>query len=495
MFTDVDKTNSNWKAISYVVDNHLMSGYSDGSFRPNEPITFGELCYILSQKFTSEEKFFNILIQPDMEHWANRYIKCCKDEGILPKKYINKDPDAGITNDELFRIFEHLAILMELPVYTVANLHREIEHKKKATRAVLAEYLYAIAFIPLELFSHAICFNIDKSRYDVVLKFLHTHQKYGYYDRYKHLLPPDVSHAYDTLLHHACIDECNALSHMMEMKKLKEKYFHQLPKGTKIFHYTSLNVLQKLIQPDGRLRLSPIAYLNDSTEGSLGLELAENVMRNKEYHGFFSNWERRYLKGVFVASFILHSTEDQQKNGNIPMWANYGNSGEGCAISIDSGALGADVYQVCYQNKDDANQTNDKFLGYLESLSEYLDNYLEEVKTAADYKINFNFENDSVFVFAKDSVEQVCYLYKISYYAYEEEARIVQFLSLRDAKREENVRDDEIFPRIYSELKEPLQISSVILGPKVAHPERVAVALANQGINADQIFLSKIPYR
>lgn len=493
MFTDIDETGSDWNAISYVVNNHFMSGYSDGSFRPNEPINFGELCHILSRKFTSEKKFFDILIRPDMGHWADSYIGHCEDENIIPTEVGHKDPDEEVTNYELFQVFEHLTLLMKLPINTASNLYHKIKYAEKATRLILAEYLYTITFVPSEKLSYMVYSHVYCSRYDVALNLLHTHRQYGYYDRYKHLLPPDISHAYDTLLQCTCIDECDAFSRMMEMKNLKERYFYRLPRGTKIFHYTSLDVLQKLVQPDGRLRLSPIAYLNDPTEGSLGIELAENVMCNKEYGSFFSNWERRYLKGVFVASFILHSTEDQQKNGNIPMWANYGNSGEGCAISIDSGTLGADVYQVCYQNKDDADQTNDKFLGYLKSLSEHLDNYLNKVRTAAGYKIDF--ENDSVFVFAKDSVEQVCYLYKTSYYTYEEEARIVQFLSLRDAKREENVRDDEIFPRIYSELKEPLQISSVILGPKVVHPERVAVALANQGINADQIFLSKIPYR
>lgn len=492
MFTDIDNTRRDWKAISYVIDNHLMSGYSDGSFRPNEVITLGELCQILARHFTSEDDYFLLIIQSDGGNKV--YFEYCKTKGLIPANFSYKNLEDTITNNELFQIFKYLTNLMKLPDSTITDVYSGIRSDvQEASRASVAQYIYAITFLPFNKMVSSICFNIAQHNYNFVLTSLNTHQQYGYYDKYKHLLPPDVSHAYDTILHYTYIDECDAFSRMMEIKDLREKYFCQLSKDTKIFHYTSLDVLQKLIQPDGRLRLSPIAYLNDPTEGSLGLELAENVMRNKEYHGFFSNWERRYLKGVFVASFILHSTEDQQKNGNIPMWANYGNSGEGCAISIDSDTLGADVYQVCYQNKDDADQTNDKFLGYLKSLSEHLDNYLNKVRTAAGYKIDF--ENDSVFVFAKDSVEQVCYLYKTSYYTYEEEARIVQFLSLRDAKREENVRDDEIFPRIYSELKEPLQISSVILGPKVAHPERVAVALANQGINADQIFLSKIPYR
>ena len=68
-------------------------------------------------------------------------------------------------------------------------------------------------------------------------------------------------------------------------------------------------------------------------------------------------------------------------------------------------------------------------------------------------------------------------------------------MPLRDAERTEEILDGEVFPRIYSELEQPLQISSVILGPKVAAPERVAVALANHGIDVENIYLSKIPYR
>ena len=103
-------------------------------------------------------------------------------------------------------------------------------------------------------------------------------------------------------------------------------------------------------------------------------------MSDKEYRDFFSNWGRQYLKGVFIASFILHSEEDEQKNGSIPMWENYGDRGKGCAITVDVSRLGDDVYKVYYQSKNDPDELNDELSNYCKALSRQLDEYLQDKK-------------------------------------------------------------------------------------------------------------------
>ena len=54
MFTDIDETRKDWDAISYVVDANLMGGYPDGSFRPDETVTLGEICCLISRMLPPE---------------------------------------------------------------------------------------------------------------------------------------------------------------------------------------------------------------------------------------------------------------------------------------------------------------------------------------------------------------------------------------------------------------------------------------------------------
>lgn len=486
MFTDVSRDYKDWDAISYVIETDFMSGFPDGTFRPYEKMALGDVCIVLSRLFPSERG----KIRLSLEHWTLGYVVYCKEKGLLPDSI--SDPcgmcDAFVTNEQLGQT---VALLEDRLDLTTSDIDRPCSElgslSAPVTRISLAKALYALAKAANQTF----CLLIDPSRYNEALRLLNKHREVEYYRYYKQFLSPDISHAYDILLSCSHENDYVAFSAMLKIAELKHAHFSSLTARDKIFHYTSLNVLQKLIQPGGRLRLSPIAYLNDPTEGTTGVELAERVMRDKAYGPFFTNWERRYLKGVFVASFIVHSSEDQQKNGSIPMWGNYGHDGKGCAISIDSAALGTTVYKVCYQEKDATGRPNDGFSRYLSDLSKLLDDYFETIRTGNEWKP----EKDPVFVFAKDAIEQVCYLYKTAYYSYEEEARIIRFVPLRDAERTEEILDGEVFPRIYSELEQPLQISSVILGPKVAAPERVAVALANHGIDVENIYLSKIPYR
>ena len=486
MFTDINRDYKDWDAISYVIEAGLMSGFPDGSFLPYGGITFGTFCMVLSRLFPPE----NGMIEFISGHWALGYVKYCKERNFFSDDIddLYRMVDTQVTNKQLSQTIRYLSDRFKISSSVIDNLCHDIEmFDAFASRISLAKLLYHLAIAV----SRIVCSLAESSKSYELLTLLNKHRKRGYYRNYKQLLPSDISHAYDVLLSYSHEDDQTAFYNMMKTSELKRAHFYQVASVDKIFHYTSLNVLQKLIQPGGRLRLSPIAYLNDPTEGTIGVELAESVMRNKAYGPFFTNWERRYLKGVFVASFIVHSSEDQQKNGSIPMWGNYGHDGKGCAISIDSAALGTTVYKVCYQEKDTTGRPNDGFSRYLSNLSKLLDDYFETIRTGNEWKP----EKDPVFVFAKDAIEQVCYLYKTAYYSYEKEARIIRFVPLRDAERTEEILDGEVFPRIYSELEQPLQISSVILGPKVAAPERVAVALANRGIDVENIYLSKIPYR
>lgn len=46
-FSDVDATNPDYKSIMWAANNGLVKGYKDGTFKPDEPLTRGQLCTIL----------------------------------------------------------------------------------------------------------------------------------------------------------------------------------------------------------------------------------------------------------------------------------------------------------------------------------------------------------------------------------------------------------------------------------------------------------------
>ena len=73
MFTDVSRDHKDWDAINYVVDTGLMTGYVDGSFRPDDNISAGEVYLIIYRLFPNEE----ILQQLEASngHWATLYAK------------------------------------------------------------------------------------------------------------------------------------------------------------------------------------------------------------------------------------------------------------------------------------------------------------------------------------------------------------------------------------------------------------------------------------
>ena len=46
-FKDVPADRKDYKAIQWAAENGYVKGYSDGTFRPDEPLTRGQACTIL----------------------------------------------------------------------------------------------------------------------------------------------------------------------------------------------------------------------------------------------------------------------------------------------------------------------------------------------------------------------------------------------------------------------------------------------------------------
>jgi N-acetylmuramoyl-L-alanine amidase len=66
-FSDVPKSGSLYKAINTIVTNGLANGYTDGSFRPNNPITRVEFCLLVARGLNPDFKVSQAELIPNGE--------------------------------------------------------------------------------------------------------------------------------------------------------------------------------------------------------------------------------------------------------------------------------------------------------------------------------------------------------------------------------------------------------------------------------------------
>ena len=80
-FSDVDADAWYGQSVLYLAENGIIQGYSDGTFRPNEPITRAEFA-TLASKFDSLDKLETALFNDVSEsHWAFSFINSANAKG------------------------------------------------------------------------------------------------------------------------------------------------------------------------------------------------------------------------------------------------------------------------------------------------------------------------------------------------------------------------------------------------------------------------------
>ena len=84
-FSDIDK---HWakKYILLAADNGLISGYGDGTVRPDKTITIAEVSTILAKSFSYKTKNNTIYAKAKQGKWYSSYVKKMFDVGILNSK-------------------------------------------------------------------------------------------------------------------------------------------------------------------------------------------------------------------------------------------------------------------------------------------------------------------------------------------------------------------------------------------------------------------------
>ncbi len=74
-FTDLTPAHWSYKAVNSMAEVAILNGYPDGSFKPNNPVSFAEFSKILVVFYRLDDSSSQALTTLPSNHWANEYIK------------------------------------------------------------------------------------------------------------------------------------------------------------------------------------------------------------------------------------------------------------------------------------------------------------------------------------------------------------------------------------------------------------------------------------
>lgn len=103
-FSDLE--NHGWAipAISYLVDRELLSGYPDGTFRPELPISRAELAVLVTRAFLDQSYYYDVSCYPDVSNdaWYAKSLLTAEYFSIFQWIYDDVfQPDVPVTRQEL----------------------------------------------------------------------------------------------------------------------------------------------------------------------------------------------------------------------------------------------------------------------------------------------------------------------------------------------------------------------------------------------------------
>lgn len=108
--TDID---NHWSKqyVSYLVNKGAINGYPDGTFRPENSVTYAEAIKLIVASY-------NKGIEYGQEHWATNYVEYGKQTGIVPKNMVEmEDIDKPISRKEvMYMVYQSLTEYAKKPV-------------------------------------------------------------------------------------------------------------------------------------------------------------------------------------------------------------------------------------------------------------------------------------------------------------------------------------------------------------------------------------------
>ena len=113
-FSDVQKSNWYYNVICYAVNNNIVQGYADGTFRPNNPINFRDAAKIIA-------KVHNIEVPEDAgEEWFSGYLAALQRDRVVPESIT--DSAKLLTRGEMSEIIWGIATGHEVENQNLGDL-------------------------------------------------------------------------------------------------------------------------------------------------------------------------------------------------------------------------------------------------------------------------------------------------------------------------------------------------------------------------------------
>lgn len=124
VFSDVEDTHANFKAIQFLKDKGYINGYSDNTFKPDNQITRAEATKIIVSSIGATLKEDSLVIFSDVktEDWFFRYIMTAYDQ-----KIVSGDKSGKFRPNDTISLSESLKIIAEaLKVNLPTDLQKTI---------------------------------------------------------------------------------------------------------------------------------------------------------------------------------------------------------------------------------------------------------------------------------------------------------------------------------------------------------------------------------
>ena len=510
MFTDVTEktfTKDAFNAINFVTNAGILSGYCDGSFRPENRMTNAEVCKALYQTFynvcyeTSEK----LELKQHTPHWAHDFLEFVYDfASIDPVNFkvnaekIIENPDNPASVTQSFEILEDFfsALIPDCTSYPYPpdDDRKYIPQESKDNKITRLTFAKAIYWFVTQ-FVQTITFHPSKKNTPDSLFLYWAKSPINPFSfalniqQYDHFLFNNISDIRFFNLFKYINDSSIKKSQGWYLKIVNlDKKIRSAFKPTskhKSYQYTSLSALYSMLTksnmangnnpPEIQLHLSNTAYLNDPDEGYLFKDKLEQTLESKNLKQKYeqltthqSNPSSCNLPQIETSDTYIVSFSQVDKE-RLPMWVQYANDAQGCRIEFDTSYLKCDSIE--YRDPSDP-------------LPQIMNTLITMAATPSYSRIQ-----DYIFL----KLHEVQYYYKSTDYSHEEEVRYAISTPLPNASTEDSIRDGEFFPRLYCNVPVPLRIKSVTLGPKCPNPERVALYLKKMHVPV--VYHSNIHYR
>ena len=105
VYPDVPKTHKNYTAIKALSESGVLSGYEDGTFRPENAVTRGEFVKIICEAFGLSKNGNGQDFDDSKNHWAKPYIQICSSKGLVNGvSATHFAPDETVTYQQMAKI-------------------------------------------------------------------------------------------------------------------------------------------------------------------------------------------------------------------------------------------------------------------------------------------------------------------------------------------------------------------------------------------------------